>query len=106
MKLRLFLVLAVLAGLLTGCMEKRTPSTTGAGETDTTVQPAASTLNLWCFQAGKADAFLLWNESGTVLIDTGESGFGKEILKKLQELGIQRLDYLIITHFDKDHVGL
>ena len=38
-------------------------------------------------------------------MDTGESGFGKVILAKLQELGIDRLDYLIITHFDKDHVG-
>ena len=64
--------------------------------------PTATALNVWCFQAGKADAFLFWNEAGA---DTAESGFGKTVLEKLEELGIKRLDYLILTHFDKDHVG-
>ena len=62
-------------------------------------------FSVYCFSAGKADAFLLYTESSAVLIDCGEKGFGKEILGKLEELGIEKLDYLIITHFDKDHVG-
>jgi len=68
-------------------------------------ESAGTELNVYCFSAGKADAFLLWTEDSAVLIDCGEKGFGQTILEKLTELGITKLDYLIITHFDKDHVG-
>ena len=40
-----------------------------------------------------------------MLIDTGEKGFGKEIAARCAEQGIEKLDYLILTHFDQDHVG-
>ena len=102
MKKRLFAILALLAVLLTGCVEDVVPGTAAPEETAPSV---VGTLNVYCFQAGKADAFLFWNDAGSVLLDTGESGYGKTIIAKLQELGIERLDYLIITHFDKDHVG-
>ena len=62
-------------------------------------------LSLHLFSFGKADAFLLMTEEGTVLIDCGESGQGKEILNYLEEKGITEIDTLILTHFDKDHVG-
>ena len=62
-------------------------------------------LSLHLFSFGKADAFLLMTEEGTVLIDSGESGQGKEILNFLEEKGITEIDTFILTHFDKDHVG-
>lgn len=107
-----FLLLAVLSALLAGCVARTEPPSSTSNTrsepsavTEPTVLPAASVLNVWCFQAGKADAFLFWNESGAILIDTGESGFGKVVLSKLEALGISRLNALIVTHFDKDHVG-
>ena len=107
-----FLLLAVLSALLVGCVVgSETASGTSANRIEpssvskATVPPASSILNVWCFQAGKADAFLFWNEAGAILVDTGESGFGKVILSKLEALGISRLNALIVTHFDKDHVG-
>ena len=39
------------------------------------------------------------------MIDTGEKELGEEILTYLENNNITKLDYLIITHFDKDHVG-
>ncbi len=96
-------VLLVLALLLAGC--GGTSAETTAAFSESPVPPVRSELHVYCFQAGKADAFLIWNEDGAALIDTGESGFGKTILAKLEALGIARLDYLILTHFDKDHVG-
>ena len=99
-QITIYIVFALVL-LLGGCAG--TPGETTAQSTEPT--PVSATLKLYCFQAGKADAFLLWNEAGAVLIDTGESGFGKTILAKLEELGIERLDWLILTHFDKDHVG-
>lgn len=66
-------------------------------------EPAALTVR--AFAAGAADAFLLTTDGSAVLIDCGEKGFGKQITACLEELGIGRLDALIVTHFDKDHVG-
>lgn len=54
---------------------------------------------------GKADSMVLRTENGTVVIDCGEKGDGKQILELLAENEIESVDYLIITHYDKDHVG-
>ena len=67
--------------------------------------PAEPTLAVHVFDAGKADAILLTTTDGAVLIDAGEKGFGKEIVAWCQERGIERIDCLILTHFDKDHIG-
>ena len=62
-------------------------------------------LSVYCFEAGKADAFLLTTRRGAVLIDAGLRGFGREIVAHLEHAGIGAIDWLIITHFDRDHVG-
>ena len=62
-------------------------------------------LHVHFFDAGKADAFLLTTQNSAVLIDTGKNKMGKEIVSYLEENGIDRIDVLFITHFDKDHVG-
>ena len=67
--------------------------------------PEGTFLDALGFSAGKADAFLLTTAHSAVLIDAGEKGFGKTILAELEARGITKLDYLIITHFDQDHVG-
>lgn len=65
----------------------------------------ASRVDILFFDAGKADASLIRTENSTVLIDTGKNKFGKEIVNYLLENGIEYIDVLFITHFDKDHVG-
>lgn len=106
----LLAALVLLTGLLPGCAgavpsESTAASSESVSTASETALPVEEELKLWCFDAGKADAFLLYNSAGAVLIDTGEAGFGKTVLAKLEELGIDRLSCLIITHFDKDHVG-
>lgn len=51
------------------------------------------------------DAILLYGEDFAVLIDTGLNKTGEEIVKFIQEKGIKKLDMMLITHYDKDHVG-
>ena len=99
---RLLFVFVLFVGLFVGCEQSQPASAATSSEN---VVPTSTVMNVWCFSAGKADAFLFWNSEGAVLIDTGESGFGKTVLEKLRELGIEKLEYLIVTHFDKDHVG-
>ena len=98
MKKGCFALLLALTLLLTACTSSDAKK---APEDDA----EATDLTVHFFDAGKADAILLTTANGAALIDAGEKGFGKTILAYLEEQGIEKLDYLIVTHFDKDHVG-
>lgn len=52
-----------------------------------------------------ADCSLLLNGDFCVMIDTGEKKDGPHILEVLQSKEIDRIDCLILTHPDKDHIG-
>lgn len=67
----------------------------------------ASVFHIKMIKIGKADTALLYMEGETeaVVIDTGEDDDGPEIVDKLEELGITKISRLIITHYDKDHIG-
>lgn len=54
---------------------------------------------------GKSDCILIEIGDKVVMIDTGEDKNGEQIVDKLKEKGIKTLDYLILTHLDKDHIG-
>ena len=62
-------------------------------------------LDIYAFSVGKADALLLRTPDAAVMIDTGENGDGSKLAARLQALGVEKLDLLILTHFDKDHIG-
>ena len=62
-------------------------------------------FNVEILDIGKADAIILTSLNHTVLIDCGEKGDGDEVLDCLYEKNIDEIDYMFITHFDKDHVG-
>lgn len=62
-------------------------------------------FKIYFFNAGKADAILISNNDKYIMIDTGEESLSSEILSYFRNNNITTLDYLIITHFDKDHVG-
>ena len=66
---------------------------------------AVGTMEIRIFGIGRADAILITTENHAVMIDAGERQYGPYITQYLLEQNIDRLDYLIITHFDRDHVG-
>lgn len=65
----------------------------------------SSKMEISLLKVGKADAIIVNCDSQTLLIDTGEDDDGEEILENLEKMGIKKVDAMIITHFDKDHVG-
>lgn len=65
------------------------------------LEPMTVTL----LKVGKADAIVIQNKDKTMVIDTGEEDDGAELTTFLTKRNISRVDVLIITHFDKDHVG-
>ena len=66
----------------------------------------AQALRVEFFALDKADAILITTPEGQrVLIDAGMNKDGKQLAKRFVQEGIDSLDALIVTHFDKDHVG-
>lgn len=101
MKKRIQLVCALLSLvlLLSAC-----GAPAAGSQTSSAANPKAD-LNIWIPQIGKADAILIWTKDNCVLIDAGEKGDAKLVLAKMEELNLSKIDVMIITHFDKDHVG-
>lgn len=54
---------------------------------------------------GKADCIVINTGTKTVMIDTGEEENLPDIQAFLRQEDIQAIDMLILTHFDKDHIG-
>ncbi len=54
---------------------------------------------------GKADCILIETGTKTVMIDTGEEEDISDIIDYLKAKGVETIDLLILTHFDKDHIG-
>lgn len=61
-------------------------------------------LKVSLLKAGKADAIVVQMGAQTMVIDAGEED-GAELVAFLEKQEISKVDILIITHFDKDHVG-
>lgn len=62
-------------------------------------------MSMVVFKIGKADAILLMSEGKTLLVDTGEDEDGEEVLEYLSDKNINKIDVMLLSHFDKDHVG-
>lgn len=62
-------------------------------------------IKIHVLDAGKADSSILTYKDLTIIIDTGEEDLYSDIDAYLNKNKINKIDYLIITHFDKDHVG-
>ncbi len=62
-------------------------------------------LSLTCYDEGKGDAFLLQYDGFNMMIDCGYKDNADTILNDLYDKNVKKLDLLIISHFDKDHVG-
>ncbi len=82
---------------------------TGAETEETTSgEPSASvgtTLTVNAMKAGAADAFVLMTDDHVTIIDTGLEKKADKLVDFLKGQGVTKVDEMIITHFDKDHVG-
>ena len=68
-----------------------------------------SNFEIVMFEVGEADCHLIkypYNKN-TILIDTGKNEYKikNEVIPYLKSIGIKKIDYLIITHGDLDHMG-
>lgn len=87
MKRCIFAIMAAM--LLCGCSIKEEPDA----------------LAVSFFDVGKADSFLMTCGGKNLLMDAGTIKDGKKVAKRLEDMGVESIDYLMITHFDRDHAG-
>ena len=73
--------------------------------------PAANTMEFYAIDS-EGKAILTVAPSGeTMLVDLGWTGFGaqgattNQVVQALKAMGLKRIDHLLISHFDVDHIG-
>lgn len=107
-------VIIALILLLTGCMtagskEKEQPDTTTVNKY--TVSDKASEgqltdkLTVHFLDVGQGDCVLITCGEHAMLIDAGDNSMGTTVELYLRKQNIKKLDYVIGTHPDADHIG-
>ncbi|WP_320939042.1 MBL fold metallo-hydrolase, partial [Lysinibacillus capsici] len=92
------IVLLLCIFLLAGCNE--------AVKTEKIPVTAGHEMQVHFIDVGQGDSILIESPSGkTMLIDGGVKGAGQQIVSYLKELGINKLDIVVATHPDADHIG-
>lgn len=54
---------------------------------------------------GQGDCALLVSGENAALIDCGENGSGEKVTNYLESLGVDYLDFILLSHNDSDHIG-
>ena len=75
-----------------------------SGTPSATAQTSAN-VTIKFIDVGQGEAILIALPEKTVLIDAGPTGSAPKIEQVLQELGRNKIDYLVATHPDEDHIG-
>ncbi|MBO5092320.1 MAG: MBL fold metallo-hydrolase [Clostridia bacterium] len=64
-----------------------------------------TTASIDILKIGKADCIIINTGKNIVMIDTGEAENVYYIKSFMASRGYQKIDTLILTHYDKDHIG-
>ena len=68
--------------------------------------PVGKSMKVHFLDVGQGDStFIQLADGKTVLIDAGPADHGKTVVAYLKSMGVKKLDYLISTHPDADHIG-
>jgi len=87
--------LALLLVLLSGCGPERAGEHRGAG----------AEVTVRFLDVGQGDAVLVQWNGGAGLVDGGPEGQARALADSLRRYGVRRLDWVIATHPDADHIG-
>lgn len=85
-----------------GTKEDRDPQDEKGKDQDS---PGNDELQAVFFDVGKGDCILLTMGEDHILLDAGYEETWQSVVRELNSRGVDSLDAMIITHYDKDHVG-
>ena len=106
-KLLAFAIMVMFAGALlalVGCGQAE-DSLGGAKSMKDDARDLADGIRVAAIDVGKGDCILVQAGGSSALIDAGYGGTSDEVVSYLRNQGVGRLEFLVITHYDKDHVG-
>lgn len=88
-------------------LEKPQPAYAARTNTSSTSSATSDALKIYVIDVGQGDATLVIGPSGrTLLIDAGPLESGQQsILPLLNQLQISHLSWILLTHYDADHIG-
>ena len=102
----LFLIISAVldkTGVWDNLSEKAAPAD---NTTAVTVSNSPETLLTAHFiDVGQGDCTLFLSGDEAMLIDCGEKEYAQTVLDTLDELGVEKLDYVVVTHAHTDHMG-
>lgn len=100
---RLFAVMLSLL-LLSGCAGQNQQQSAERTE-DSAFTESKENLEVHFIDVGQGDATLIRQGEHAMLIDAGDNSKGTAVQAYLQSQNIEKLDYVIGTHPDSDHIG-
>lgn len=62
-------------------------------------------LQIHIIDVGQAESILIVQDGFTMLVDSGDNFTGDDVVKYIKNLGIDKIDIFLITHFHRDHAG-
>ncbi|QPA58187.1 MBL fold metallo-hydrolase [Lysinibacillus sphaericus] len=96
--MRKLIVVLLCIFLLAGCTE--------AIKTERVPVTAGDEMRVHFMDVGQGDSILIESPNvKTMLIDAGVKGAGQQVVSYLKELGVNKLDKVVATHPDADHIG-
>ena len=107
MKYILLIFSACMIFMMVGCtMDTQTQSLkTTMGNTVNKVDIGKEMI-VHFIDVGQGDSIFIQSPEGkSMLIDAGKKDAGKEVVAYLRQQGIEKLDYVVATHPDADHIG-
>ena len=84
---------------------EKTPAAAGEIDAAPADTPEGSSFEIHYLDVGQGDAALILCDGEAMLIDGGTAKQSSFIYAYLQKLGITRLEYIVGSHADADHVG-
>lgn len=101
----IILVIAVLAVALSRLAPETWDSLfEKTGVSDSVVTDAAMTVSF--IDVGQGDCTLVYSpDNGVILVDSGEADKAQTVINYLNSLGIDTIDYCVVTHPHSDHMG-
>ena len=102
---RIINLILVLTILTTGILSNSFQSLATSGNSKLTKQTITDTMEVHYIDVGQGDSTLIKCGEHFMLIDAGDDSKGTLIQNYLQKQNVEKLDYLILTHPDADHIG-
>lgn len=101
------ILLCVMTMMLAACnslSEGGSPSANPEVTTEAVTATDAG-LEVQFLDIGQGDSILVRSKGQTMLVDAGNNEYGEGLVTYLKDQGVTKIDYLIGTHPDADHIG-